>query len=224
MKFRLLFTHFSKSLVEDLVYPILLIFMVMFELMFNILIGSSAAVKFPSIIILNFFFAIILTMYFLKKDTVENKYLKQRVNNYSLYVSTQMLVMMLASVVTGIVSGIFTFLFSASPAGNGIMFLTLMTTGIIGSAIVFTCRSLFTSHKYTAAICLLIIVFFSLADSNNEILNYINWILPPISNIAVTFQEKSNMTVLFPLVIRQFVYSIILFVISGLFNKKNYSK
>lgn len=209
---------------EDLVYPIWLAFLVIFELMFNVLLGHSATTKYSIILLLNFFFAIILTMYFLKKDADQNKYFKQRINNYWLYVFTQMLVMIVINLITAIISGIFTFLFSSSPAANGTMFLALITISWLGTSIVFVCRSLWTSHKYIATVSLIIIVFFALADSNNQVLHYINWILPPAANMVISFHERANTITLMPLIIRQFVYSIILFVISGLFNKKNFTK
>lgn len=198
--------------------------MIIFEIMFNMLIGSNTTIKFTSIIIMNFFIAIILAMYFLKKDTDENRYLKQRVNNYHLYAITQMLVLVTANLILAIFSGIFTFMFSNSPGANATMLLTLITTQWVATAIVFTCRSQWTNHKYIATICLVIVVFFALADSNNAVLVYINWILPPVSNMVVTFQEKSKMLALFPLVIRQLAYAIILFGISEFFNKKSYIK
>lgn len=209
---------------DDLIYPIFLGLLVIFELFFNLLIDSEKAVKFPSIIILNFFFALIMAMYFLQKDTRQNRYLKQRINDYYLYASTQMIVLVVFNFITALVSGIFTFLFSASPAANGTMILVLMTTSWIATAIAFICRSQWTSHKYIAAASLLVIVLLTLADSNNSILVYINWVLPPVSNLVVTFQEHSNMVALLPLVMRQFVYAIILFGISLFFNKKNYAK
>jgi predicted neutral ceramidase superfamily lipid hydrolase len=163
-------------------------------------------------------------MYFLKKDTNENKYLKQRINDYWEYTISQITTLVLFDLMTAIISGICTGIFSDTPAANAAMFLTLMTTAWLGTAIVFVCRSLYTNHKYIAALCLVLIVLFSFADSNNNILIYINWVLPPVSNIIVTFQEHSNMVSVLPLVLRQLIYAIILFVISGFFNKKNYSK
>lgn len=211
-------------MIDDLIYPITLGLMIILQLTIHLLISNETAIKFSSVILLNFFIAIILAMYFLKRDSSENRYLKQRVNSYPLYVSTQILFMVLINAVTAIISGIFTFLFSDTPAANGTMFLTLMTTAWIGSAIIFVCRSMMTNHKYIATICFLLIVLFSLADSNNDILSYINWILPPVSNLITTFQERTEMVALLPLVLRQFVYSILLFAIGGLFNKKKLRK
>lgn len=195
-----------------------------FELFFNLLVDDSVKVKYPSIIILNFFFALILAMYFLKKDTLQNRYLKQRIDDYYLYALTQMFVLIVFNVITALISGIFTFLFSTSPAANGIMILVLMTTSWIGTAIAFICRSQWTSRKYIAAVSLLVIVLFSLVDSTNTILVYINWILPPVSTVVTTFQEHSKMVALLPLALRQFIYALILFGISLFFNKKSYAK
>lgn len=224
MKFRYLFGNFSKLLLEDLVYPVLLAFLIIVELMFNLLVSSEASTKYPSILVMNFFFALILAMYLLKKDTVQNRYLKQRVNDYYLYVVSQISVLLVANLVTAVISGIFTFLFSSSPAANGTMILALVTTSWVGTAIAFVCRSQWTSHEYIAAASLIIIVLLALADSNNNVLIYINWVLPPVSNLITTFQEHSHMLAMIPLVMRQFVYAIILFVISVVFNKKNYAK
>lgn len=222
MKFKLLFANFSKLLLDDLIYPIAIAFMIIFELMFNLLISNQSEVKYSSLLVLNFFMAIFLGMYFLKKDTFENKYFKQRINSYSLYVVTQILFMLIVDFVTAIISGIFGSIFSETPSANLAMFLALATTQFVATAIVFACRAQWTDHKYIATISLILVVLFSLADSNNSILIYINWILPPISNMITTFQEQSNMVALFPLILRQIIYAAILFVISGLFNKRNY--
>ncbi len=202
----------------------MLVTLIFFELMFNLLISSNPSIKYSSIIMAVFFMALILSLYFLKQDKIQNKYLKQKINSYPLYAMTQIITVVCFNVATGILAGIFSGLFSSSPAANGAMILGLITTGILATAIVFSCRSMFTNHKYIATISLLVILLFSLADSNNEILSYFNWLLPPVANLVLTFQGKVDMVTLFPLIFRQFIYAIILFIISGFFNKKSYIK
>ncbi|MQS53288.1 hypothetical protein [Companilactobacillus mishanensis] len=224
MKFKLLYSNFSKLLLKDYLYPIMLAFLIIFELMFGLLISGSSTIKFSVLVILNFFFALLMAMSFLKNDQRENRYFKQRIGSYPRYVIVQMLVLVSANVITAIISGIFSFLISSSPINNATMILTLITTEILGTSIALLFRSQWGSHKYLAPIGLIIFILFALADSNNYILSYVNWILPPVNIVVETFQEQSGMSRLLPLALRQLIYAMVLLTISGLFNKKSYRK
>ncbi len=168
------------------------------------------------LIIATFLIGLISGLGFFKNDQLYNRYVKQRVSNYWLYITTQAIILLLLDLLTA--------LLAFASTKNWILIILFTTSGFVGTTIAMILKPRFEKHSIVGQIGILILLYLSLADSSSGLLYYVNWILPPISKMIVSLQDGHSIQALLPIAGQQFVYGIILFAISGVFYQKKFEK
>ncbi len=191
-----------------------------FELAINSLLELNMNQKFGLLVIGVFFVSLLTSMNFLKNDAAVNRYLFQKINNYWLYFLMQVLTLTIVAIFSAIVMSIFSFTFSINSI---VAILPLATTGLVGVGIAFICKPQWNNHPYIAQIGIVVFVYIALAGTGDNILNYIQWFIPPVSKVITIFQEQSSIRALIPVSIQQLVYSCVLIILSGTFYEKKMS-
>ncbi|WP_125590002.1 hypothetical protein [Companilactobacillus jidongensis] len=223
MKVRILFNNFINSVLQNFLYPTLLLAFLAFELTMNSLLNLNTANKFGFLIVGIFLMSLLTSMNFLKNDVQYNEYFMQKIGNYWLYFSVQVLTLFLITLFSAIVVFLFSFMLSSDIMVDIVAILSLATTGFVGVGIAFLCKPQWNHHPYAGQMGIIILVYVALAGSSIDILKYVSWFLPPVSKMITIFQEQSSIRALVPIVIQQFVYACVLIVLSGTFYEKKLS-
>ncbi|WP_334329620.1 hypothetical protein [Companilactobacillus sp. HBUAS59699] len=223
MKLRILLGNFINSVLQNFLYPTLLLSFLAFELTMSSLLKLSTNDKFGFLIVGMFLMSLLTTMNFLKNDAYYNENFMQKISNYWLYFVSQALTMFLITLFSAIVVFLFSFMLSTNVLVDIVAILSLATTGFVGTGIAFLCKPQWNKHPYAGQMGIIILVYIALAGSSIDLLHYVSWFLPPVSKMIMVFQEQSSIKALVPIVIQQFVYAIVLIVLSGTFNEKKLS-
>ncbi|WP_125712447.1 hypothetical protein [Companilactobacillus kedongensis] len=216
MKIKFLADNFFKMIFRDYLYMSLLFMLGIVEFTMYSKLALSNIQQVIILIIVTFLIGLISGLNFFKNDQLYNRYVKQKVSNYWLYISTQAIVLLLMDLLTA--------LLAFAGTKNWILIILFTTSGFVGTAIAMILKPRFEKHSIVGQIGILILLYLSLADSSSGLLYYVNWILPPISKMIVTLQDGHSIQALLPIAGQQFVYGMILFAISGVFYQKKFEK
>lgn len=220
MKTKYLFENFFKLILCDYLYLTLLFILAIVELSINSLLSLDATQRFSLLIVLSFVCGFLSAMNFLRNDAIHNRYFKQKINSYWLYIAIQLLTLLISNIIIAVIGFIFSFMINW-----GIFaIINLTTTSFVGTGLAFLLKLRFDKHPLWGQLGVAIFLYLALADSSTGVLYYINWVLPPISKMIVTFQDQLSMKALLPISGRQLIYSLLLFVISGVFYQKKFEK
>lgn len=193
---------------------------IVFGLTANQLLGIGTIKKYSLLLIANFFLSLFATMNLYYNDSRQNKYLKQRVNNDWLDSLSQFLVALIVNVFSGVLIFIFSLIFSSDVFLDVVGILTLVAVGILGSAIATICKTQWYAHSSLGQIGVLVLVYLALTGSVIQVLSYAEVIFPPVSKLLMALQNKPEITGLLPITGQTFLYSFVLFLISGFIYRK----
>lgn len=216
MKIKFLVDNFLKLIFRDYLYLSLLFILLVIKFTIDSALGLSNLQKIEIFIILTFIIGLISGLNFFRNDQLYNRYVKQKINNYWLYISVQTVILLLMNILTAVLTFINT--------ADWVLIILFTTSGFVGTEIAMILKLRFEKHPIVGQIGILILLYLSLSDSSSGILYYVNWILPPISKMIVTLQDGHSLQALLPIAGQQFVYGIILFAISGVFYQKKFEK
>ncbi|MFC6322564.1 hypothetical protein [Companilactobacillus baiquanensis] len=216
MKIKFLVDNFLKLIFRDYLYLSLLFILLVIKFTIDSALGLSNLQKTEIFIILTFIIGLISGLNFFRNDQLYNRYVKQKINNYWLYISVQTVILLLMNILTAVLTFINT--------ADWVLIILFTTSGFVGTEIAMILKLRFEKHPIIGQIGILILLYLSLSDSSSGTLYYVNWILPPISKMIVTLQDGHSLQALLPIAGQQFVYGIILFAISGVFYQKKFEK
>ncbi|WP_125762963.1 hypothetical protein [Companilactobacillus hulinensis] len=223
MKIKSLFSNFVNLILQDFLYPTLLMSFLAVELGMNLLLNLDMDKKFGFLVIGIFLLSLLTSMNFLRNDSKQNRYFLQKINNYWLYFFMQALVLFLMVIFSALVIALFSLILGSNAIVDLVAILSLATTGFVGVGIAFICKPQWNGHPYAGQMGIIILVYISLIGSSIDLLHYIEWFLPPVSQMITIFQEQSSVRALLPVAIQQFVYSCVLIILSGTFYEKKMS-
>ena len=223
MKIKSLFSNFVNLILQDFLYPTLLMSFLAVELGMNLLLNLDMDKKFGFLVIGIFLLSLLTSMNFLRNDSKQNRYFLQKINNYWLYFFMQALVLFLMVIFSALVIALFSLILGSNAIVDLVAILSLATTGFVGVGIAFICKPQWNGHPYAGQMGIIILVYISLIGSSIDVLHYIEWFLPPVSQMITIFQEQSSVRALLPVAIQQFVYSCVLIILSGTFYEKKMS-
>lgn len=216
MKIKFLMDNFFKLVFRDYLYLSMLFMMMIFKFTIAPILGLSGSQNVELLIVLTFFMGLINGLNFFKNNQLYNRYVKQKVGNYWLYISVQTVILLLTNILTAVLTFINT--------ADWLLIILFTTSGFVGTTMAMLLKPRFEKHPIVGQISMFILIYLSLADSSSGVLYYINWVLPPISKMIVTLQDGHSIQALLPVAGQQFVYGIILFAISGVFYQKKFEK
>ena len=194
---------------------------IVFGLTADNLLGISAIKKYSLLLIGMFFLSLFSTMNLYHNDSRQNKYLKQKVNSYWWDVLSQFLVALIINTFSGILIFIFSLILNRNIFLDTIGIITLISVGMLGSAIATLFRTQWYNHSSLGQVGVLVFVYLALSGSVISLLSYVDWLLPPLSKMIVALQKKPVITQLLPVTGQAFLYALIVFVISSFLYKKN---
>jgi len=223
LKIKSLFSNFVNLILQDFLYPTLLMSFLAVELGMNLLLNLDMDKKFGFLVIGIFLLSLLTSMNFLRNDSKQNRYFLQKINNYWLYFFMQALVLFLMVIFSALVIALFSLILGSNAIVDLVAILSLATTGFVGVGIAFICKPQWNGHPYAGQMGIIILVYISLIGSSIDLLHYIEWFLPPVSQMITIFQEQSSVRALLPVAIQQFVYSCVLIILSGTFYEKKMS-
>lgn len=223
MKVRILLSNFINSILQNFLYPTLLLAFLAFELTMNSLLDLNTSNKFGFLIVGIFLMSLLTSMNFLKNDAQYNEYFMQKISNYWLYFIMQALTLFLVTLFSAIVVFLFSFMLSSDIIVDLVAIMSLVTTGFVGVGIAFLCKPQWNKHPYAGQMGIILLVYVALAGSSIDLLHYVSWFLPPVSQMITIFQEQTSIRALIPTAIQQFVYACVLIVLSGTFYEKKLS-
>jgi len=223
LKIKSLFSNFVNLILQDFLYPTLLMSFLAVELGMNLLLNLDMDKKFGFLVMGIFLLSLLTSMNFLKNDSKQNRYFLQKINNYWLYFLMQALVLFLMVIFSALVIALFSLILGSNAMVDLVAILSLATTGFVGVGIAFICKPQWNGHPYAGQMGIIILVYISLIGSSIDLLHYIEWFLPPVSQMITIFQEQSSVRALLPVAIQQFVYSCVLIILSGTFYEKKMS-
>ena len=223
MKIKSLFSNFVNLILQDFLYPTLLMSFLAVDLGMNLLLNLDMDKKFGFLVIGIFLLSLLTSMNFLRNDSKQNRYFLQKINNYWLYFFMQALVLFLMVIFSALVIALFSLILGSNAIVDLVAILSLATTGFVGVGIAFVCKPQWNGHPYAGQMGIIILVYISLIGSSIDLLHYIEWFLPPVSQMITIFQEQSSVRALLPVAIQQFVYSCVLIILSGTFYEKKMS-
>ena len=194
---------------------------IVFGLTADNLLGISAIKKYSLLLIGMFFLSLFSTMNLYHNDSRQNKYLKQKVNSYWWDVLSQFLVALIINTFSGILIFIFSLILNRNIFLDTIGIITLISVGMLGSAIATLFRTQWYDHSSLGQVGVLVFVYLALSGSVISLLSYVDWLLPPLSKMIVALQKRPVITQLLPVTGQAFLYALIVFVISSFLYKKN---
>lgn len=219
MKIKILLKSYLQLFFQNFFYLTMLFSLIVFGLTGSHLLGINSLKKYSLLLIGIFFLSLFSTMNLYYNDSKQNKYLKQKVNSYWADTFCQFLVALITNMFSGILIFIFSLILDQNLSLDIIGIITLITVGMLGSAIATLFRTQWYNHPSTGQVGILVFVYLALSGSIIGILSYVEWLLPPLSKIIVVLQEKESITSLLPFSGQAFLYALILFLISSFIYK-----
>ena len=221
MKIKILMRSYLQLFFQNYLYLTMLFSIIVFGLTADNLLGISAIKKYSLLLIGMFFLSLFSTMNLYHNDSRQNKYLKQKVNSYWWDVLSQFLVALIINTFSGILIFIFSLILNRNIFLDTIGIITLISVGMLGSAIATLFRTQWYNHSSLGQVGVLVFVYLALSGSVISLLSYVDWLLPPLSKMIVALQKKPVITQLLPVTGQAFLYALIVFVISSFLYKKN---
>jgi len=221
LKIKILLRSYLQLFFQNYLYLTMLFSIIVFGLTADNLLGISAIKKYSLLLIGMFFLSLFSTMNLYHNDSRQNKYLKQKVNSYWWDVLSQFLVALIINTFSGILIFIFSLILNRNIFLDTIGIITLISVGMLGSAIATLFRTQWYNHSSLGQVGVLVFVYLALSGSVISLLSYVDWLLPPLSKMIVALQKKPVITQLLPVTGQAFLYALIVFVISSFLYKKN---
>jgi len=221
LKIKILMRSYLQLFFQNYLYLTMLFSIIVFGLTADNLLGISAIKKYSLLLIGMFFLSLFSTMNLYHNDSRQNKYLKQKVNSYWWDVLSQFLVALIINTFSGILIFIFSLILNRNIFLDTIGIITLISVGMLGSAIATLFRTQWYNHSSLGQVGVLVFVYLALSGSVISLLSYVDWLLPPLSKMIVALQKKPVITQLLPVTGQAFLYALIVFVISSFLYKKN---
>jgi len=221
LKIKILMRSYLQLFFQNYLYLTMLFSIIVFGLTADNLLGISAIKKYSLLLIGMFFLSLFSTMNLYHNDSRQNKYLKQKVNSYWWDVLSQFLVALIINTFSGILIFIFSLILNRNIFLDTIGIITLISVGMLGSAIATLFRTQWYDHSSLGQVGVLVFVYLALSGSVISLLSYVDWLLPPLSKMIVALQKKPVITQLLPVTGQAFLYALIVFVISSFLYKKN---
>jgi len=221
LKIKILLRSYLQLFFQNYLYLTMLFSIIVFGLTADNLLGINAIKKYSLLLIGMFFLSLFSTMNLYHNDSRQNKYLKQKVNSYWWDVLSQFLVALIINTFSGILIFIFSLILNRNIFLDTIGIITLISVGMLGSAIATLFRTQWYNHSSLGQVGVLVFVYLALSGSVISLLSYVDWLLPPLSKMIVALQKKPVITQLLPVTGQAFLYALIVFVISSFLYKKN---
>ena len=221
MKIKILFKSYFQLFFQNYLYLTLLFGILTFGLTADSLLGISPVKKYSLLLIGAFFLALLTTMNLYYNDSRQNKYLKQKINSSWADAGSQFLVALIINIFSGILIFIFSLILNPSLPFDLVGILALIAVGLLGSGIATLFKTQWYRHSSLGQVGVLVFIYLSLSGNVVEVLSYASWLLPPLSKIIMTLQNKSDILHLWPLIGQTFLYALILFLISSIIYKNN---
>jgi len=221
LKIKVLLRSYFQLLFQDFLYLTMLFTMIVFGLTAEHLLGIGVVKKYSLLLIGAFFLALFSTMNLYHNDRDHNLYLKQKVNSYWADVISQFLVAVIINLFSGIMIFAFGRLFKTDFLFDTVGIITLVSVGLLGSAIATLFKTQWYRHSSLGQVGILVFIYLALSGSVIQILSYAEWIFPPLSKLLMSLRRGSTIISLLPIAGQTILYSIILFIISSFIYKKN---
>lgn len=215
MKVKILLKNYLQLFFQNFFYLTMLFSIIVFGLTSSHLLEMNSLKKYSLLIIGIFFLSLFSTMNLYHNDSKQNKYLKQKINSYWADTLSQFLVALITNIFSGILIFIFSLILDRNLSLDIIGIITLVAVGLLGSSVATLFKTQWYNHSSMGQVGVLVFVYLALSGSIISILSYVEWLLPPLSKIIVTLQEKESITSLLPTAGQAFLYALILFFISS---------
>lgn len=215
MKVKILLKNYLQLFFQNFFYLTMLFSIIAFGLTSSHLLEMNSLKKYSLLIIGIFFLSLFSTMNLYHNDSKQNKYLKQKINSYWADTLSQFLVALITNIFSGILIFIFSLILDRNLSLDIIGIITLVAVGLLGSSVATLFKTQWYNHSSMGQVGVLVFVYLALSGSIISILSYVEWLLPPLSKIIVTLQEKESITSLLPTAGQTFLYALILFFISS---------
>lgn len=215
MKVKILLKNYLQLFFQNFFYLTMLFSIIAFGLTSSHLLEMNSLKKYSLLIIGIFFLSLFSTMNLYHNDSKQNKYLNQKINSYWADTLSQFLVALITNIFSGILIFIFSLILDRNLSLDIIGIITLVAVGLLGSSVATLFKTQWYNHSSMGQVGVLVFVYLALSGSIISILSYVEWLLPPLSKIIVTLQEKESITSLLPTAGQAFLYALILFFISS---------
>jgi len=216
MKVRIFLKSYLQLIFQDFWYLTMLFAIIVFGLTADHLLGIDSIKKYSLLLIGSFFLSLFSTMNLYHNDSRQNKYLKQKVASYWADTLSQFLVALIVNIFSGCLIFIFSLILNRDILLDTVGILTLIAVGFLGSSIATLFKTQWGRHSSLGQVGVLIFVYLALSGSVISLLDYVEWLLPPLSKIIVTLQSKPFIPQLLPITGQTFLYGLVLFIISSL--------
>lgn len=216
LKIKILLKSYLQLFFQDFLYLTALFTLVVFGLTGDYLLNINPIKKYSLLLIGTFFLGLVVTMNIYRKDSRQNKYLKQKVASYWADVVSQFLVALIVNIFSGVMIFIFSLILNQNVKMDMVGILTLIGVGLLGSGIATLFKMQWGRYTTLGQIGVLVFIYLALSGSVINVLSYVEWFLPPLSKAVVALQRKPSITQLLPITGQIFLYALVLFVISSL--------
>lgn len=223
MKVKILLRSYLQMFFQNFLYLTSLFTIIAFGLMAGHLLNISELKKYSLLLISIFLLSLLSTMNLYYNDSKRNIYLKQKVNSYWADVLSQFLVALITNTFSAVLIFIFSLILNQDLLLDVIGIFALFSCGMLGSAIATLFKTQWYYHSSLGQVGVLVFVYLAFLGSVIDLLNHVEFILPPLSKMIMTLQLEASITKLLPTAIQAFLYSIILFLVSSFFYKKSKS-
>lgn len=206
---------------QNFLYLTSLFTIIAFGLMTGHLLNISELKKYSLLLISIFLLSLLSTMNLYYNDSKRNIYLKQKINSYWADVLSQFLVALITNTFSAVLIFIFSLILNQDLLLDVIGIFALFSCGMLGSAIATLFKTQWYHHSSLGQVGVLVFVYLAFSGSVIDLLNHVEFILPPLSKMIMTLQLEASITKLLPTAVQAFLYSIILFLVSSFFYKKS---
>jgi len=220
LKIKILLRSYLQLYFQDFLYLTMLFSIIVFGLTADSLLGIGSIRKYNLLLIGMFFLALFSTMNLYRNDSQQNKYLKQRVNNYWLDALSQLLVALIVNIFSGILIFVFSLILNQNVLLDVTGITTLISVGMLASGIATLFKTQWYRHSSIGQVGVLIFTYLAFSGSVISLLNDVEFIMPPLSKIIMTLRRKGEITALLPVAGQTFLYALILFLISSFIYKE----
>ena len=219
MKLKLLLRSYLQLFFQNFLYLTMLFTIIVFGLTADHLFGIGIIKKYSLLLMGMFLLSLFSTMNLYYNDSLQNRYLKQKINSYWADVTSQFLVALITNIFSGILIFIFSLILNQNLLFDTVGILTLIAVGMLGSGIATLFKTQWYGHSSLGQVGVLVFIYLAFFGSVITILNYIEILLPPLSKLIVNLQSQGSITQLLPITGQTYLYVLILFLISGIVYK-----
>lgn len=219
MKLKILLRSYLQLFFQNFLYLTMLFAIIVFGLTADHLFGIGIIKKYSLLLMGMFLLSIFSTMNLYYNDSQQNLYLKQKVNSYWADAASQFLVALITNIFSGILIFIFSLILNQNPLLDAIGILTLIGVGMLGSGIATLFKTQWYGHSSLGQVGVLVFIYLAFSGSVIAILNYVEFLLPPLSKLITTLQDKGSITQLLPITGQTYLYALVLFLVSAIIYK-----